>query len=781
MLRHPVLFRKIRRELRRRPAQVVAIAVTVLLGVLLFIASYDSFRNLETSYNHTYDRLHLADYTASGGDPEALAAAVRGLDGVDRVMVRTQADVPFTIGDTKLLGRVTGLAAPGAPAVDEIDLTSGALPNPDRPEVVLEHHAADTFGLGAGDSFRIFDGDSWQSVTVTGVARSAEYLWPARSRQEVLADPHSFAVAFAPQSRARALTGRPGPNQTLVEMSDAATDVERDRVTSALRSAGATAIEPQSEQPSNAALREDLSGFSSIAVGFPALFLTAAAIAEYILITRLVQTERPIIGTMLAMGARRRTVVGHYVAYGVAITVAGAVLGVLGGFVATSAVTSAYTSTIGIPDTVVEHRIDTAAIGLALGLLAGLIAALAPAVAAARTAPAQAMRGDGGVPTRPGAVARLSARWTRIPVVVRMAVRSMARGRRRTLATMTGTVLALVLILTSVGMITSMRNVLHLQFDVIELQDATVLVDGRDPRLADELAAVPGVVAVEAGSVTPVTLAAHGNSYSTALNGLPPDTTMHGFRTAAGAPGLPADGLVAGSALADRLDVAVGDTLTVTPAFGAPQDIRLAGLVDEPLGTFAYAGTDTAERIGGTGMRGYLLRFAPDADRDAVRADVTGMPGVTAYTDTHALQAQFDQFLGLFWIFVIVMLVLGAVLAFTVIYVTMTVSFTERTTELATLRATGVPARRITAMLALENLAATALAVPLGLAAGLLSAWAFLNSFDSDMFDIELALGWLAPLLAIAAVLAAAALSQLPGTRMVRGIDVARVVRERAQ
>lgn len=63
------LLRKTVRDLRRRPAQSVAIAVIVMLGVLLFIASYDSFRNLTASYNRTYDRLHFADLTASGATP----------------------------------------------------------------------------------------------------------------------------------------------------------------------------------------------------------------------------------------------------------------------------------------------------------------------------------------------------------------------------------------------------------------------------------------------------------------------------------------------------------------------------------------------------------------------------------------------------------------------------------------------------------------------------------------------------------------------------------------
>nr|WP_280391320.1 FtsX-like permease family protein [Nocardia brasiliensis] len=778
-----VLPKKILRDMRRRIAQVAAIATTVLLGVMLFIASYDSFRNLERSYQRTYDRLHLADFTATGGDPATIAAAIGSAGGVTRVTTRTQTDVPFSIGETKLLGRVAGLPPSDESSVNEIQLTAGRLPDlAHSDEVVIEQHAADTFGLRTGDHFQIFDGTDWQTVMISGVARSAEYLWPARNRQEALGDPHAFAVAFAPQPAALRLTGAAQPNQTLVEMAATATQTDRDKVTAALRAAGALDITTQAEQPSNAILREDLNGFSQLAVGFPALFLAAAAVAEYVLITRLVHAERAIIGTLLAMGARRRRVIGHYVSYGIGIAVVGAVLGVLGGFVATSAVTSAYTSALGIPDTVVDHRIPTALVGLVLGLLIGLIAGLAPAIAAARLAPAEAMRGDGAGAAAAGPLMRWSARHRHLPVVARMALRALARSRRRTFATMVGTVLSLILILASVGMLTSMRNVLDVQFHEIEREDATVYLSPGAEDLTPRLRGQPGVAAVEPTVSTPVTVGAGDRSYSTTLNGLAADTSMHGFRTTNGDhTALPVDGLLAGAPLADRLSIAVGDSVTVTPAFGGSQQLRVAGFVDEPLGTFLYTTDTIADRVGGAGLRGYLVRFDTGADRGALRAAITSLPGVVAYTDTHALEEQAGQFLALFWVFIIVMLILGAILAFTVIYVTMTVNLAERATELATLRAAGVSVRRLTAAIATENLAATLLAVPLGASAGIAAAWAFLRSFNSDMFSLHLSLGALPLLLAVVAVLAAAALSQLPAAHLVQRIDIARVVRERTQ
>ena len=777
------LHKKALRDLRRRLPQVAAIGATVMLGVLLFVASYDSFRNVQASYDRTYDRTHFADLTVTGGDSDTIAAAVHDAAGVERIATRTQADRPMAIGATKLVGRVVGMPTANGRGINEIDLIAGRLPDPARPdEVVVERHTADTFDLAVGKRIRVFDDTAWRDVTVSGVVQSPEYLWPARNRQDLLGDPHAFAVVFAPESLARTLSARTTPNQALVEMAGSATQSDRDRVTSLLRSAGAMNIEDRGDQPSNAALRQNFNGFRVMAVGFPAMFLSAAAIAEYLLLTRLIYTERPIIGTLLALGARRHAVVRHYVWYGGVVATVAALAGVLIGGVATSLYTKAYASLLKLPDTVIVHRIPTAAIGFALGLATGVIAGLIPAIAAARIAPAEAMRGDGVRPIRIGPVTRASARWTLIPVVFRMALRSLTRSRRRTVATMVGGVLALVLILASTSMLTSVRAMVDTEFDQVQRQDATVLVAPGANDVDAQLQSLPGVAVVEPAAIARVTVVVNGHPYPTSLTGLEPATVMHGFRNPDGASrSLPAGGVLAGAALANKLGVRVGDDLTVVPSTGPARSIHLAGLVDEPLGTALYSTNATARSITNAESNGYLLRFGNGADRDRVRATASGFSGVVAYTDNRAVENQLRSYLVIFWVFAGATLVLGALLAFTVIYVTMTINLAERTGELATLRATGAPIRRLTATVAIENIAVTLLAVPIGLAAGVGAGWLFLRSFNNDLFSLHLSVGASALTLAAIAVTAAAAVSQLPAARLIKRIDVAKVVRERSQ
>lgn len=230
-----------------------------MLGVGLFIASAGAFDNLSGSYEHTYQRLHFADLFASGGDSAQVAAAAEKA-GAGAAQVRLQVDPPMLIAGTTLLGRVVGMTPDRQPGVNDVEVTEGDyLSSANLDGVVVETHAAQTFGLHPGDSLQVYTSHGWQQVTVRGVAVSAEYVWPTRSRQEVLSDPHSFAVVFAPEKSVERWAGT-GPNQVNVLLPGGVSDPHSDEVVRAMRAAGAADVTTQAEQPSPAALQLDLDG-----------------------------------------------------------------------------------------------------------------------------------------------------------------------------------------------------------------------------------------------------------------------------------------------------------------------------------------------------------------------------------------------------------------------------------------------------------------------------------------------------------------------------------------
>ena len=784
------LSRKLARDARRNWALFAALVVTVALGVGLFAASYNAYRDLSDSYEHAFAVQRVPDLFVSGGDTTAIASAAQDVDGVAAVRTRTVADRPMRVTDSdgvsdSAIGRVVSYPTSGEPALAALTPLEGATNPAPGGGVLVEQHLAESFGLHLGDTLTLEGASEPVTARVDGIVASAEYLWPAPSRQQVMAPPRSFGVLFASPEDAAAWSGGPD-NEVLVSAAGGAdATATLDAVRRAAYDHGATQVLTLAEQPSNSLLHEDILGFQQMAVSFPALFLSAAGLVLFVLLSRRVAVERPVIGTLRSFGVGRWVIGRHYLGYGLAAGALGALIGLAVGLVAARAVSRAYASTIDLPESLLVFggfRPGTVAMGLAFALGATALAALIPAHRATRVAPAEAMR-----PTPPKVRAGASIperllRWAP-SARTRYMLRSIGRNRSRSAFTATGVALAFILVLASWGLLDTMSSLLTRQFSVIDTSDAAVAFQQpvTSAVLAD-LEAVPGVAGAEAVTQVPVGVQAKGASYQTTVTGFAPGTTMHTFLDSHGnALPLRAGGVLLGRGITATLTgLQVGDEVTLVPQGGGhPATARVDGFVDETLGTFAYADQAWLTSALGVPPGTALIQFAPGADPTEVRQGIQAIPGVASYAETSALEGLAHKYAGLFLAFGAAMLGLGAAMAFAVIFTTMSVSLLDRRRELATFRAAGVSHRSLAALVTGENVLVAMLGILPGLVLGLLAADAMLRSYSSDQFSLELTVRPASIVLSIVAILAVVVLCQVPGVRSIRRLDVAQVVRER--
>ncbi|MEZ5184782.1 MAG: ABC transporter permease [Candidatus Nanopelagicales bacterium] len=795
MGRHPTLRRKLRRDIRRTWPLFTALVVMVMLGIALYVAADNSYRNLQGSYDNAFTVQGFPDLFVTGGDVKGFTAAAAKQPYVAGTRTRVQADLPVQVttddGTDRFLGRIVGYPTSGKPEVAGLTSLSGA-PNPAPGQVLLEEHMAGTFGLTEGDTVTLTTAVGDVDVEVAGVVSSAEYLWLAPDRQQIIVPPRSFGVMFVSEADARIWSGGPD-NQSLVLLTDAGR-ADPDNL-STLRAdaiaAGAVEVLDRAQQPSNSLLQEDISGFEQMAAAFPALFLSAAALVLYVLLTRRVEAERQVIGTLRAHGMRARTLGWHYLSYGLLAGVIGALLGLPVGAAMAGAMSRMYTSIIGLPEQLTVFRgftAQTMLVGLSFAVVATTLAALAPARRAARTVPAEAMRGE--VPqthVRLTWAERIVPRLGRASATWKMIVRGIGRNTRRTVFSASGVALALILVLASWGMIDTMNHLISVQFDKVSTSNGQVEFDGPvTQKQLDQVAAVDGVSDVESVITMPVSAAFGGQVYSTQITAFNADTVMHGFIDESGNPvPLPSDGVLVDDSITEVMpDLKPGDTLSLTLGSGADAtkvEAPVAAFTVEPLGTYVYADKAwLARQVPGAEATTAMLTTEDGADPDAVRRAVSDLPGVLAYVDTSALSDVYDQYSGLFYVFVGAMLALGAAMAFAIIFTTMSVNIVERKRELATMRAAGVRYRSISRLVGGENALVAALGVIPGLILGVIAAKVMLDSYSSDQFTLNLYVNPLTLVLASAAIMGVAVLSQIPGLRAVRRMDVAEVVRERA-
>lgn len=774
--------------------QFLAVGATVAIGVMMFAATYDSYLNLTASYEQTYDRLAFADMTVTGGD-DSLRATLDAIDGVHVITVRHTADLPVTIGPDTLRGRLIGMPAGDQPEVNKIDVQGGAYLSSEGAFVSLaEVHIARTFDLEIDDSFKVVIGPG-QEFAISGIAASAEYIWPAPTTQEVFSDPAQFGVFFVDESLVSQLPPSVSARETLVLYDkDVATEDVDAAVHDAATQAGATRILTQADQPSNATLQLDVEGFGDIAIAFPILFLSAAGMAVYVLMTRIVSSQRAIIGTLRASGMSARELRRHYLSYGLWIGTVGALIGVVLGAVAGSLMTRMYTDLLDIPDTVVVIRPTTIIVGILFGVIAGALSALVPARAAYKIAPAEAMRGAtpqvaGGKSSLEKAIPQIS----KLPVRTRMTLRGIGRSKRRSLSTVLGVVLALILILASVGMMDSIIGMINKQFNEIALQDASVVAS--EPVTTDLVSAinsVQGVTRAEPVAGFSASITHNGDTLATGLHGYEANTQMHGWTTSSGS--LPSEGIVAGRSIADKLGVAVGDLLSIDlPTHDVTIVLELVDFVDEPLGIPLYGRLDViTEALRNAGISDpealmaaptvttVMTLFDPTMGRSTTIEAIEQLPGVLAVQDARTLYEMVQQFLGLFYMFVGIMLIFGGLMAFSLMFNTISVNIAERSTEFATLKANGMADRAIAWMVVSENMLLTAIGIIPGVLLGIGISAVFLSSFNNDSFTFDPMIQPVTIVVAIAVMFGVAMLSLIPGIRSIKRLDIAQVVRERA-
>ncbi len=794
-----ILTTKLRRDLRRNRGQFVAITITIFLGITLFGGSYDAYRSLEASYEQVFDDLRFADLWVSGGDLDAFESEAAGVEGVAIVDRRHQADVALEpVPDHKLYGRIVGIPVSDQPDVNQVMVLEGSYPDsPDR--LLVEQHMADHFGIEVGDVVGVADGRGWRSLTVSGVAASAEYLWPSPSRQQLIASMDDFGVVFVADDLVEELAGDASISQAVVRYApDADVEALDGRLIGLAGSAGAVDWFTRAEQPANSALQADVKGFGELAFMFPMLFLTAAGLGTWVMLTRLVITQMGVIGTLTANGMPRGAVFRHYLSYGIFVGLAGAIPGVIAGVFMAWAVAGFYTAAIDVPITVLAIDATTPIIGVAFGVVAGLIAAAFPAWRAIKLTPSEAMRGAAPTGTaKPTLLERAVPRLRRLPSQAALVLRGIFRNARRTLTTMLGVILALTLILVSWGMIDTVEVLLSRQFDEIQRDDAQVVFSR--PPTADTIGAVAAIEGVDAAEATlrvPVAVEANGERYGTSLEAFVAGTRMHTFLAPEGEITLPSDGVLLGEDLRSMLGIGVGDTVAIrVPSLDTVFDERVAGFVDEPLGTYAYtsighlesvisidesagalASGDAADGV----VFGAAVQFAADADPAVMRTRLQEVDGVIAVAGTRAFEETIRSFMGLFYAFVGIMLLFGGLLAFGIIFNTMSVNIAERTVEVATLRAAGMTEKRVARLITAENVIVTLLGIVPGLAVGYFTAAEFMAAYDNDQFAFMLSIRPTTFVFSALFILAVTLLSQIPGLRVVRRLDIASVVRERA-
>lgn len=774
-----MLGRKLSRDLRRQRGQVIAVVAVIALGVMMFVASAGAYIDLRDSYAHTRHELALAEFHIDVTDRVTRddVARIAAMPPVALADARNVVELPVRVGDDHAQLRLVSLPETGQPTLDRVLVLSGSLPGPGQ--VLIEKHFAEQRHLARGASLDLLVGGTPRHVQVAGVAVSAEYLWVARDRADFMPDPAEFGVGWMRGSELAELpaTG----HQLLVDLRAGGDAGAVERALGAARVIRSTR---EDELVGVRLLQLDVDGYRGMAAFFPIFFLAVGAFIVAAIMARLVDAQRALVGTLMALGVGRARMLGHYIAYGIVLGGCGALAGVAAGTVTAPAMTHAYAKELGIPFVTTRFHGHLAGYGLAIGILVSAIAALVPALHASRLSPAVAMR-----PPRPstGVLAR-AARHLRGPLPLEMAIRDVLGRPLRSFATALGVAAALVVVLTTGGLLDSMRATFRTTFHDARRDDLRVDLTAPSPHAAQELAAILGVKRAEGLVVVPATLSANGHTVEAVVQGLRDDAVLVRSIDADGTPvPPPSGGVVLTRGVARALQVAIGDRvqarfLLVTPdgPHFAGATVRVAGFADAAIGPVVSMRSDELSRALqlSDSVTTVALAIDPARQRD-LRTALAARPDVARVENTAAVREQMNKLMSLGWVLIGAMLVFGSILAAAILFSTATLGVLERRRDLATLRALGRTLREIVLALTLEHTLLALVGLAIGIPAARWTTRYLLSVFSSDLFALPFVTTPFTFAISIAGVFFVLLVAQWPALRSVGRMSLADSVRSR--
>jgi putative ABC transport system permease protein len=394
-------------------------------------------------------------------------------------------------------------------------------------------------------------------------------------------------------------------------------------------------------------------------------------------------------------------------------------------------------------DFVLRPRVVATAAAVSIGV--ALLGTLHAVRAAARLPPAAAMRPEPPPVYRATLVERLGLqRWFAQPT--RMILRHIERRPLKSLLTTLGIAMACGIMMIGGFQSGSIDHMVGVQFGLSQRADLTAtFTEPTSGHALYSLRSLPGVERAEGFRSVPVRLRFGHRSYRTSLEGVEPDGRLLRLLDTALAPiELPPAGVVLNDYLAGLLGVRPGDRLVVEVLEGERRtlSVPVAATAEQYLGVGAYMQRAALNRLlrEGDALSGAYLAV-DERERGAVYRALKGMPRIAGIVEqAAAIRAFYDTLAQSVLFFTLIANLLGATIAFGVVYNSMRIALSERNRELASLRVLGFERGEVAYILLGELALLTLAAIPLGLAIGYGLCAYLAHAFQSDLYRIALVL-----------------------------------------
>ena len=522
--------------------------------------------------------------------------------------------------------------------------------------------------------------------------------------------------------------------------------------------------------------RSDSDIVEGVAKVLPLFFFFVAAFVCITTMTRMIDEHRTQIGTLKALGYSDSRIAWKYISYSGSAALIGCVSGfLLGIWVFPVVIWKGYSLLYNFAP--IEYHFDwrMALASLAASLLCSVGTTWLTCRAELRRMPAMLMRPRAPKAGKRILLERVPLVWNRFSFLYKVSIRNIMRYKKRLFMMVLGIGGCTALIATGFGVRDSISNVADDQFKDIMHYDIAVsfsvpMNERRQASFAEEFPDAATVfLATSACDVRTKDAVCTVNTIATDDPRITDAVTLrHGGEAVP----YPTDGVVIDKALAERLDVSVGDELPIAVSDTQTVGVEIVGLFDNHVHHYAFMGEKTYKETFGAVeyTSAYVLT---DGDPYALGADMAKNASVASVNVTQAMRSQVNNMMKSLDYIVVVVILSACALAFIVLYNLSNISITERVREIATIKVLGFYPRETQSYVFREILMLTGMGALLGLPFGKLLHAYVMQQISVEMVSFEVRIAPLSYALSFAITLVLALLVNLLLLRKLDRIDMA--------
>ena len=738
-----MLFRKMIRDLWINKGAYIASMLLVMIGILTYNMMSMLYESFDYSLYKYYETYNIGDATLKvSGMPMDKVNEIAKLKEVKFAEGRLEKRVRLLNNDKEVIFQMMSYDSNNDDRLNDIELMGGRMPNPNNLEIIIGNNYFNAMKIDLGDKLPVVINGKKYNLEVVGYGRSPEFVYVKKNANELISDPKSFDLAFMPYEKMSEIfsLGNQVNNVafTLYDMEDF--NEAKNKIKEIAYSNGVIEILPLEDQVSHSLTIQKLEGIGSMTTAVPIMFLMISGFIIFIVLKRIIEQQRTQIGVLKACGISDIKILIHYISFAFIVGLLG---GVIGAYIGISSVPSmidlmgiAFNMPFETSGLFQKYMLNSFLLSVSFSIFSGY----AGARNCLSLEPSEAMHPPVIKASEESIIDKFYWIFEDFDIKIKLALRNILRNKGRSLFIVFGIAITVALLTFPVAMNSMYDKILFDQFEKVETYDMKIsfntLMD-KDSVVKD-IANKPGITRVEPQMILPVEFSNEWRKEESAIICLPVDSQLYNLFDPDDKPiKLTQDGLTMSHWLAKKLNLSVGDKVIITsPLFreGTRREMIIAQIVPQYIGANGYMNINIiGELLEGKNYANSLMINGTAEGLKNLRYELAELKTIGTFDYSAEIAAGFSEYLKQTTAVIGLLVAVGMGIGFSVIYVSLTISLSERRRELATMLVVGLSVPEVHKILLIEQFILSIIGIVLGLptAKALLQVFAETSSSDS--------------------------------------------------